>query len=53
MKKTICMLFLIPFGMLCRLPPLLAEEIAQVPGTVGDATAAEVTEESGCGRTIK
>ena len=33
MRKTICMLFLIRFGMVCYLPPLCAEEKVQVPGT--------------------
>src|SRR2546421_9355697 len=46
MTKTICMLFLIRFGMVCYLPPLCAEEKVQVPGTVEDATgAAEVIDE--------
>jgi len=46
MTKTVCMLFLIRFGMVCYLPALCAEEKVQVPGTVEDATGAtEVTEE--------
>ena len=46
MSKTVCVLFLTGFGMVCYLPPLCAEEKVQVPGTVEDATgAAEVTEE--------
>ncbi len=40
MRKTICMLFLIRFGMVCYLPLLCAEEKVQVPGTVEDATGA-------------
>jgi len=45
MRKTVCVLFLISFGMVCYLPALSAEEQPQVPGTVEDATGAEVTEE--------
>src|SRR2546430_125934 len=44
MSKTVCVLFLIGFGMVCYLPPLCAEEKVQVPETVEDATGAEVTD---------